>query len=174
MVTMTSRMLIRQFSTDDVPELALMLADPEVMRYSIRGVLTKEDTLDFVDWCASLYATYGFGPWALVEKSSASLVGFCGLSPEVIDEADELHVGYRLARRFWGHGFATEAVSATLSYGFGTAQLPSVVAVIQPEHVASVRVAEKAGFRSFVATQFHDRSVRVYRKTLHDWSTENA
>ena len=170
----TSRLSIRELTTDDVPELASILGDPTVMRYSIRGVFSEEDTRQFVEWCINLYEKNGYGPWALVEKASTELVGFCGLSPELINGVEEIHVGYRLTPQFWGQGFATEAASEVLAHGFEVGCIDSVVAIIEPEHIASLRVAEKAGFASFICARFHDRDVRIYRKTLSQWHAADA
>jgi [ribosomal protein S5]-alanine N-acetyltransferase len=169
-VAETNRILLRELTLDDVPQLALILADPDVMRYSVRGVCTEEDTRQFVEWCIALYRDSGYGPWALVEKASSALVGFCGLSPELIDGKQEIQIGYRLARKFWGQGLATEAVSRVLAHAFEHERLGSVVAIIEPGHEASARVAEKAGFRAFVWAHYHDREVKVYRKTLAEWN----
>ncbi len=54
-------------------------------------------------------------------------------------------LGYRLARATWGQGYASEAVTATLNYGFNVLGLRRIVATIDPNNVASVRVAQKAG-----------------------------
>ncbi|SEP18525.1 Protein N-acetyltransferase, RimJ/RimL family [Aquisalimonas asiatica] len=141
-----------------------MLADPEVMRHSIRGVLTEEDTRGFISWCIGLYQRCGYGPLALEDKESSGLIGFCGLSPETVAGVEEVHVGYRLAQRFWGKGLATEAVRATVMDGFQTHRLGSVIAIVEPGHPASCRVAEKAGFGSIQRQQFHGRDVLVYRR----------
>jgi len=157
-------MLIRTLSADDVPALAMVLADPEVMRYSIRGVLTTEQTAGFVEGCIGLYHQHGYGPWALIEKGSARLIGFCGLNLESIEGVEEIHVGYRLARPFWGFGLATEAVQAVLHLGFQELALPAISAIVEPQNIASVRVLEKSGFTLFEDKTFHARSVRLYRQ----------
>jgi [ribosomal protein S5]-alanine N-acetyltransferase len=160
----TRRLVIRALSVHDVPALAVALADPEVMRYSVRGVLTEEQTAEFVEWCIGLHRERGYAPWALVEKASEALAGFCGLSPERIDGAEEVHVGYRLARQFWGRGLATEAVQEVLDRGFQRFALPAIAAIVEPAHTASVRVLEKSGFTSFERKMLHGRDVRVYRQ----------
>jgi RimJ/RimL family protein N-acetyltransferase len=163
-ITETSRLHIRQFSPIDVDELALILSDPEVMRHSIRGVFTKSQTAEFIDWCLEQHKQRGFAPCALIEKKAGVLIGFCGLSPEIINRNEEIHIGYRLATSFWGRGLATEAVQAVLCYGFDNLGLPTIAAIVEPEHHASIRVLEKTGFRSFECTIFKNREVRIYRQ----------
>jgi RimJ/RimL family protein N-acetyltransferase len=75
------------------------------------------------------------------------LVGFCGLTvpmflPEVLPAVE---VGWRLARGAWGRGLATEAARAALAFGFEEQGMAEIVAIVQPENVRSLRVAEKLG-----------------------------
>nr|WP_281171849.1 GNAT family N-acetyltransferase [Aliagarivorans taiwanensis] len=63
-----------------------------------------------MDWCLTCYSSHGVGPWALVEKETGELIGFCGVGPELIAGVEEINLGYRLAQKFWNRGLATEAV----------------------------------------------------------------
>ena len=109
------------------------------------------------------YESHGVGPWALVDKKDSALVGFCGVGPEMVDRVEEINLGYRLATRYWNQGLASEAAKAVLSYAFDQKHIHSLVAIIEPEHVASLKVAEKAGFDTFEVIKFHGRPVRLYR-----------
>lgn len=169
----TERLVARQLSLEDLPELTEILSDPEVMKYSIRGVCDENATRKFIDWCMECYSSHGVGPWALLEKTSGNLIGFCGVSPELVDDVEEINLGYRLARRFWNQGFATEAVNGVMSYAFDQKHCESVVVIIEPEHTASVRVTEKVGFGDYTIHEFHDRPVRLYRMTCQDWALHN-
>lgn len=166
----TERMLIRRLSPDDAPALTQILGDPEVMRHSVHGVRDEAATRRFLDWCLACYESHGVGPWALIEKKSHAFMGFCGLGPERVGGTEEINLGYRLARRYWGAGYATEAARAALAFGLGAKALASVVVIVEPGHIASVRVAEKAGFESFRHVRFHGRDVRLYRITRAQWS----
>jgi len=115
----TERLIVRKLSHQDVPVLTTILSDPEVMRFSVRGVCDEAATLKFVDWCLDSYASHGIGPWALCVKESGDFIGFCGIGPEYIDGVEEINLGYRLAHRFWQQGYATEAVKGVLQYAFG-------------------------------------------------------
>lgn len=166
----TDRLLVRPLTQNDLPALAEMLGDPEVMKYSVRGVCDKAETRSFIDWCLECYSSHGMGPWGLVDKNSGDLLGFCGMGPETVAGIEEINLGYRLATKYWNRGFATEAVEAVLAYAFGHKLAASVVVIIEPEHLASVRVCEKAGFGHYTSLEFHHRPVRVYRMTAQEWS----
>lgn len=170
----TGRMTLRPFSSADVPYLAHILSDAEVMRYSVRGVLTESETAEFVQWSVESYARHGFGPWAVVEQHSGVLMGFCALNQESVDGVEEVEIGYRFATRFWGRGLATEIVRATLAYGFGTLGLRSIIAIVQPANVASVRVIQKVGFNAFIHSQYHRLGVRIYRLNCDEWQVREA
>lgn len=166
----TERLVVRLLSPQDAPALTEILSDPEVMKYSVRGVCDEEATRRFLDWCLHCYLSHGIGPWALTEKGTGELIGFCGIGPERVGEVEENNLGYRLARRYWSQGFATEAVKGVLRYAFDQKQCESVVVIIEPEHAASVRVTEKAGFASYRVQEFHNRPVRLYRMTCEEWA----
>ncbi|WP_460422907.1 GNAT family N-acetyltransferase [Pseudomonas sp. ZL2] len=165
----TPRLLVRELSRQDLPALTAILSDPEVMKFSLRGVCDEQMTGAFIDWCVQCYANYGMGQWALVDKASGELVGFCGVSPEQVAGVQEASLGYRLAMRYWRQGLASEAVKGVLEYVFSQQQQPAVIAIIESANVASLRVAQKAGFNAFDTVQFHGRPVRVYRLTHQHW-----
>ena len=165
----TNRLRVRELTFDDVSALSEILGDPAVMHYSTRGVQTPTETKRFIEQCIESYVENGTGQWALVDKTSSSFVGFCGLSSVLIDGIQEVEIGYRLSRRFWGQGLATEAASQVLAHGFEHIGLKSVVAIIAPDHHASARVAEKIGFTTFINTRYAGWQVRIYRTLLAEW-----
>lgn len=169
LVAETERLLIRELEESDAPSLSKILADSSVMEFSSKGVLTEAETLNFIQWCSDSYQAYGYGQWALIEKKSGCLIGFCGLSHALVDEVDEVEVAYRLARDQWGRGLASEAVNSVLEYGFSSCNIEQTVGIVSPRHTASIRVLEKAGFESFSETCYGGWDVRVYRQSKHDW-----
>lgn len=169
----TQRLAVRQLSLQELPALTEILSDPEVMKYSVRGVCDEAATRKFIDWCLACYSSDGMGPWALLEKASGELIGFCGVGPELVDDVEEINLGYRLARRFWNQGLATEAAKGVMQYAFDQKHCESVVVIIEPEHTASVRVTEKVGFGDYTVRDFHNRPVRLYRMTCEDWALRN-
>lgn len=128
-----------------------VFGDPVVMRYG-DGVRPSEWGRA---WVARAVGAYdrdpGLGTWAVVEAGGGlggAVIGYCGLtrSPGRC-AAGEAEVGFRLARAWWGRGFATEAAGAVRDHAFGPAGVDRLIALIDPANVASVRVAEKIGLR---------------------------
>jgi [ribosomal protein S5]-alanine N-acetyltransferase len=90
----------------------------------------------------------GFGPYAVMKKDSPELIGYCGLFlfPE-IDGYSEVEIGYRLGRATWGNGYATEAAAAVRDFALHDLHLQRLIALIDPDNSASLRVAQKLGMQ---------------------------
>lgn len=144
----TDRLILRHFQVFDAEALNDVFGDAEVMRFG-PGVQTQQWVCDWLHDCLeNYYPKLGFGPWAVVEKIRRTVIGYCGLFyfPD-IEGQPEIELGYRLARRAWGQGYATEAGRAVRDYSFSVLGLPRLIALIDPQNVASLRVAAKVGMR---------------------------
>ena len=145
-VVETARLVLRGFGPEDFGEFCAMRADPEVMHYiGTEGPQTRDQSEGWLDRNARRWRDEGFGMWAVTERAGGELLGWCGLSR--LEDTQEVELGYGLARRAWGRGFATESARASLRYGFERAGLARIVAVAVPENTASRRVMEKLGMK---------------------------
>ena len=81
----------------------------------------------------------------------------------------EWNLGYRLARPFWGLGLATEAAAAALDHAFEERRFDSIIVLVEPDHAASLRVAEKIGFGRFETLSLNQQPVRLYRMRRSQW-----
>ncbi len=168
-ITETARLILRHFTSDDLQDMVEVLGHPEVMKFSLSGPLSLEQTRDFIDRTIAGYADRGFGLWAVQEKSSNRVIGYCGNYFPIIDGVEEVELGYRLARSYWGRGLATEAAKAAMRYSFETQKLSRLVAMIDPENLASITVVRKCGFRYEKSSTFHDISINVYSLSSEDY-----
>lgn len=93
------------------------------------------------------------------------MLGYTGLTqfPDVAGQP-EVEIGYRLARPFWGKGYATEAAMAVRDYGFDSLGFDRLISLIDPDNTASVRVAEKTGlqYEKDAVLPGYDHADRVY------------
>jgi [ribosomal protein S5]-alanine N-acetyltransferase len=159
----TERLTLRHVRDDDLDVYAAMHAHPEVMRFSPeRHPLSREETAALLTWIQSVYATKGYGLWAVVHTVRQEVIGYCGFTNYVLEGSDEVELGYRLAPAAWGQGFATEAAKACLQMAWHDMQLRRVVSLIEPENTASIRVAEKLGFRLERSLRLYDIPVDLY------------
>ena len=124
-----------------------MNLDPEVSRYTMDGgVVSREEIRDRIqNNVIGDYEKHGFGRYAVVYKSTSEFIGFAGL--KYMDEFEDVDLGYRLVRQYWGKGIATEASRPCLDYGFGDLGLERIIALAHAENVASIRVMQKLNFK---------------------------
>jgi ribosomal-protein-alanine N-acetyltransferase len=151
----TDRFLLRELHPDDAAEMFALNADPEVVRYTGNGPFASvEDARTFLE-SYDAYRVQRMGRWGIVAKDGGALLGWCGLKR---DSHGEVDLGYRLHRRFWGQGVATETGAASIEYGFGALALDRIVGRVLPENHASRRVLQKLGMRR-VDDQLEDGAV---------------
>lgn len=167
-IAMTERLALRHFHIMDAEPMYQVFGDPEVMHYG-DGVQTTEWVDTWLRTCLERYhQTWGFGPYAVVEKRTQDLIGYCGLFyfPE-INGRPEVEIGYRLVRSAWGQGYATEAARTIRDFAFDSLSIKRLVAMIDPSNSASIRVAEKIGMHYEKDVMFagYDHPDRVYAMT---------
>jgi ribosomal-protein-alanine N-acetyltransferase len=159
----TSRLILRKFNESDVEPLLSFLCNPEVMRFSIKGPLTREDIqTKYLPSCLKRYSRDGLGQWAVVRKSDGICVGECGICVQEVDGEREFEISYRMCRDCWGIGLATEAARACRDYGFKKIGLRRLISIIESENIASIRVAEKIGMTLEKRSVFHKIPVLIY------------
>ena len=147
-MTITSdRLLFRPYTDKDFEFLYSMTADPLMMRYIGGGHIRDRDgALRFLYWIYRGYeADPALGLRLLVRKKDGKRIGHAGIVPQLVSGAKEIEIGYWISPDFWGQGYATEAAKALTEYGFEALGQRRLVSLIQPENIASRRVAEKAG-----------------------------
>lgn len=168
----TERLLLRQWREEDLEPYARMCADGEVMRHIGDGApLTREGAQAQISHFGSWWKEHGIGPWAAEEKATGAFLGFVGLArQDDWPEGDhKTEVGWRLDRRFWGRGLATEGALASLRYGFGELGLERIICIVQPANAASRKVAEKAGLAVRGTTRWRGNEVLWYAADRGDW-----
>jgi RimJ/RimL family protein N-acetyltransferase len=144
------RLVLRQFTEDDVENLVELDSDPEVMHFINGGRPTprREIVGDVLPAFLDYYRRFaGYGFWAAIEKTSGQFVGWFHFRPATDAGPEEVELGYRLRKSFWGQGYATEGSRALIDKGFAELGVERVVAFTMVVNVASRRVMEKAGLR---------------------------
>lgn len=163
MIPDTERLQLREFTSEDLDSIAPLMADPEVMRYSVSGPLSESQVEEFLrKRIIDHYAKFGFGLYAAIHKQDQALIGFTGLLVQNIDGEDRIELGYRLSPKYWGKGLATEAAKAVLHYAFQQLKIDELISIIDPKNTRSVEVAKRVGMNYWKQTLFHDIPVHVY------------
>lgn len=142
----TERLLLRPWRDDDREPFAALNADPEVMRF-FPARLTREESDALVEAIRRHFGEHGFGLWALEVRDSGRFIGFTGLLLRTFPAhfTPAVEVGWRLERRAWGRGYASEAARAALAHGFDVVRLEQIVSMTAVDNTRSRRVMERIG-----------------------------
>jgi RimJ/RimL family protein N-acetyltransferase len=146
MILETERLLLRRLVLEDLDALFALYRDEEIRRYFPDGVLSYEQTKEELEWFLNGHPRFPeLGLWATVNKETGEFMGRCGLLPWTIEDRQEVEVAYLLGKKFWSQGFASEAALAIVHYAFQELNLSRLICLIDPENLASVKVAERIG-----------------------------
>jgi RimJ/RimL family protein N-acetyltransferase len=140
----TIRLKLREITQKDFQAIHEYASDPETVKYMPFGPNSEEETKEFINRNLKRQqeqprTDYGFG---IILKHEDKLIGACGIHNVTKIQAS---IGYILNRKYWGHGYATEAAKALIDYLFTELGVHRVYAYCDPRNLASIRVLEKAG-----------------------------
>lgn len=157
----TDRLLLRPWRDSDLEPFAALNADPAVMEFMWRGVLSRADSDAWVVRINDAWETSGYGLWAVEVLRGPSFVGFVGLADARFEAqfTPAIEVGWRLARQSWGHGLATEGARAALRFGFHEAKLPEILTFTATTNLRSRAVMKRLGFQLDPAGDFDHPAV---------------
>jgi RimJ/RimL family protein N-acetyltransferase len=168
----TSRLILRGPALADFPGHAADRADPRVMRYMGKGdLLDEEEAFKGFLSMAGHWAVMGYGTWTVEEKATATRIGAVGFAdkkrPSEHPASGAPEMGWSFAAHAHGKGYATEAVNAALDWArdfFGAGA--RTVCVISTDNAASIRVAQKAGFKRFATATRYGLGRLVFERML--------
>jgi RimJ/RimL family protein N-acetyltransferase len=143
----TGRLRLREFSQDDLDDLAAMVADEEQMTFYPRP-RTRDEASAWLSWNLGMYKQHGFGSWLIESRPASGFLGYCGIRRLDLQGAAEVEIGWHVAKASWNQGIATEAALAVRDLAFTRFALSRLVSIIRPDHLASRRVAEKIGMHA--------------------------
>jgi RimJ/RimL family protein N-acetyltransferase len=176
----TERLLLRRWREEDREPFAALNTDPEVMAH-FPAHLTRDESDRTVDRIEAEFERRGFGLWAVeVVGGDTACIGFIGLwvPPFEAHFTPAVEVGWRLARRHWGLGYAPEGAAAALDHGFAVLGLDEIVSMTTVGNAKSRRVMEKLGMTRDQGDDFdhpavpegpHRRHV-LYRMPRRRWA----
>jgi RimJ/RimL family protein N-acetyltransferase len=162
----TARLILRPHRAEDLEACAAMWSNPQVTRHIGGRPSSRTDTWMRILRYAGLWSILGYGYWALEDRATSKFVGDVGLadfhrelSPPIFGVPE---AGWVLHPAFYGRGYATEALCATLRWA--DANLPSdkTACIIARDNIASIRVAEKAGYLEWARTTYLGAATILY------------
>ncbi len=178
----TDRLVLRAWVATDREPFAEMNADPEVMEH-FPSTLSRADSDELVDAIVAGFQRNSFGLWALELRDNRRFMGFTGLSVPGFEAPfmPAVEVGWRLARWAWGNGYATEAATAALDFGFSRAGLGQVVSFTSCQNVRSQAVMQRLGLTRDPTDDFEHPRIApghrlrphvLYRITAQRWTSQ--
>jgi RimJ/RimL family protein N-acetyltransferase len=153
----TERLVLRPFTADDVDHLVTLNSDPDVMRFLTNGNPTAREKIEqeiLPTWLSYQEQYDHLGYWALQERESSAFLGWIAIEPRnASGDADgtQAELEYRLVKRAWGNGFATEGSVALIAAAFAEPSVTRVWARTMAVNSLARSVLERSGL-SFVRT----------------------
>lgn len=145
-VLVTERLVLRELRTSDAERVFAMRSDPLVMQHVNRPFArSMEDAHALIERITTNVATGDAVQWAITIKGDDAFIGLIGFW-RLVKEHYYGELGYMLARDQWGKGYISEAIGATVDFGFNTLGFHRVEAITRPQNAASIRALAKNGF----------------------------
>ncbi len=168
----TQRLLLREIVEDDAQDFFELDSNPEVHKYLGNKPVTHiEESENMIKDIRKQYEDNGIGRWAIIEKETNHFIGWSGLKYETMirTEFNYYDLGYRLKKKYWGKGIATETAMASLKYGFKELNLPEICAAAEIEHIASNRILQKIGMKFIEVFKYDGSLINWYKIKKSDW-----
>ncbi|MEA5508684.1 GNAT family N-acetyltransferase [Crocosphaera sp. UHCC 0190] len=147
---LTPRLKLREWKEEDKEPFFCLSSDPKVMEFMPK-LLSKEESNSLVERIKIHFQEHGYGLFSVELLNENTFIGFIGLYIPRFQTyfTPCVEIGWRLAYKYWGKGYATEGAKAVLNYGFNQLQLSEIVSFTVPNNVRSRRVMEKIGMTFF-------------------------
>jgi RimJ/RimL family protein N-acetyltransferase len=162
----TERLRLRAHRLEDYPALLATWSDPVVYRHIGGQPATPQDAWARLLRYGGLWSLLGYGYWAIEEKHSGIFVGDIGYADfrrDITPSLDGMpELGWVLASAAHGRGYATEALAAVSEWGRKRFGAHRSTCIIDPGNAASIRVADKAGFRRWCETTYHGEPILIF------------
>ncbi len=154
-ITETERLIIREILPTDIDNMLELHSDPEVHLFLGNKTITdKKQMIKIINFVRQQYIDFGVGRWAMIDKKTNEFIGWTGLEyviKETNNHVNYYDLGYRLLKRFWGQGFATESAFASLDHAFKKINARKVYAIADSRNEGSNKILKKVGLK-FIET----------------------
>jgi ribosomal-protein-alanine N-acetyltransferase len=143
----TERLRLRRFRLDDIDAMHAAFGSARAMRYwSTPPLATRAETAKRVRGMMKIDVQDQWLRWAIARRRDDVCLGMINYYARN-EHSRRLELGWILVPRHQGKGYAREATRAVIRYCIDVLDTHRFEAVIMPENVASIRVAESVGFR---------------------------
>lgn len=178
----TNRLLLRQWKRDDFSSFAEINADPEVMKF-YPSTLTENESNSMAEKIMSLITENSWGFWAAELIKEKKFIGFVGLNQPAykLPVNPCVEIGWRLAKEYWGSGYATEGAIAALRFAYESLNLDEVYSFASVNNKKSVNVMKRLGMKNTYSNFVHPiipennplREHVLYKLSKKQWQENN-
>lgn len=169
----TERLILREILPSDVDGMFKLDSDPEVHKYlGNKPVTDKAQIVKVINLIRQQYIDNGIGRWAIIDKKTNDFIGWTGLkfvTDETNNHKNYYDLGYRLIRKYWGKGIATETAVASLEYAFNVLKVDEVYAAASCENVGSNKILQKVGLNLVETFFYEDIECNWYKIDKNDY-----
>ena len=168
----TARLIIRDLEEYDAQGMFELDSDPDVHEYlGKKPIKTIEEAKKVIDFIRHQYIENGIGRWAIIDKKTEAFIGWTGLKyeQELRKDFSYYDLGYRLRKKYWGHGIATETAIESLKYGFEKLDLKEIGAAADINHLASNKILKKIGLKFIETFDFGGITHNWYNIRKSQW-----
>lgn len=172
----TERLILRDLEKHDAEGMFDLESDPDVHEFlGKKPIKTLEEARETIDYIRNQYEKNGIGRWAIIDKNTQDFVGWTGLKYEqrLREGFSYYDLGYRLRKKYWGNGIATETAIESLKYGFEKLDLKEICAAADINHRASNKILQRVGLRFIETFDFEGVPHNWYKITKAEWLALN-
>ncbi len=176
--TATERLIVREFTAQDLPNLLRFVDDPTQLSYMMFSLATRAEAERFLELALGTQLEENRVEWHLAVEAKADggsrFVGCVDIMGEP-DNPHEAELGYFFLREAWGNGYAVEASRVAIDFAFRELGLHRVWGKCHADNTGSARVMEKLGMglegimREHYWMRDHWRSSRLYAVLDREW-----
>ena len=177
----TERLKLRQWKNSDLPAFSEMNADPIVMKY-FPNTLSEDESNAIANKCKDLISKRSWGFWAVEIEEEKEFIGFVGLHKTSYDLPFTpcVEIGWRLGKKYWGKGYATEAAFEALKFAFEELKLSEVYSFTSVSNMQSWSVMERLNMQNLKKNFEHPmvperhplREHVLYKITAEQWNNK--
>lgn len=138
----TERLILRDLETADCAVVLAVFADAYARSF-YPDMTTQDAARAWIAQNRERYARDGFGLWAMVDRKTGMVIGDCGPTWQDVGGRRVLEIGYHVAPDWRGHGFALEAASEAMAFGFNRTGEAMIGSIVAPNNTASISVARR-------------------------------
>lgn len=168
----TDRLILRAIEASDLQGIFELDSDSEVHRYlGGKPIKSMQEARSTIAYIQKQYEENGIGRWAVIDKMTNEFAGWSGLKyeKEVRSEMYYYDLGYRLKKKFWGRGIATETSLEALNYGFEIMNLKEIYGGAHIENIASNKVLQKVGLKFLETFEYDSAPHHWYKISKDEW-----